>query len=99
MTNVETVQIQLIELNKKEEVVVGQFSGNDPKAKLLIDVLKGCNAREIVKFRAKYKVTLNYFDKSVETFLILDSFMQVNGLSYRCEKNLEKALDSLREHR
>ncbi len=97
---VDSVVIQKIELNDKDRTIVGPLRGSNPQAKILIDALKDCNVREIVKYRPKYKVILNYSDNSSEAYLILDSFMKVNGLTYRCAGNLENVIDTLlQEHK
>jgi hypothetical protein len=93
---VDSVEIQAIELNSKDQMVIGRFSSNQPQVKLLIDAIKGCNTREIVKFRPKYKVTIGYSDNSAETFLILDGFVKIEGLPYRCSTNLESLIDAIR---
>ncbi len=61
----------------------------------LADLLSRCDRQELVKFRPRYRVVAHRRDGTDVTFLVLHELVKVEGVAFRCERDVERLVERL----
>jgi len=94
--DVVSVQVRVVHpRNETAPTLVTTFDEHDRRTKVLADALQKCGSSDPLKFKPKYQLTVRYSDNSEQMFSVLGNHVKIEGVTNRCEIDLEALIDKL----